>query len=114
MSTSSVHADAFFRELGPDGSVWTIEDDEGVPAPRGTDGARAMPFWSRESRARRVIENVPAYADFRTREIPRAEFESRWLPGLSADGLLIGLNWAGDQATGFDSTVADFTARLNA
>ena len=69
MSTSSVHADAFFRELGPDGLVWSIEDDEGVPAPRGTDGACAMPFWSRESRARRVIENVPAYAGFRTREI---------------------------------------------
>lgn len=99
MSASSVHADAFFREPGPDGSVWTIEDDEGVPAPRGTDGARAMPFWPRESRARRVIENVLAYAGFRTREIPRAEFESRWLPGLSTDGLLIGLNWAGRPAS---------------
>jgi hypothetical protein len=73
-----------------------------------------MPFWSRESRAFRVIADAPAYAGFRTREIQHADFESRWLPGLAKDGMRIGLNWAVDRATGYDYTVEDFLARLRA
>jgi len=114
MSTSAAHVAAFFRELGADGSVWTIEDDGGIPAPVGPDGHRAMPFWSRETRALRVIAGASAYAGFRTHEISRADFESRWLPGLAEDGLLVGVNWAGEGATGYEFTVNDFLARLRA
>ena len=114
MSTSAAQAAAFFRELGADGSVWTIEDDAGIPAPVGANGERAMPFWSRESRALGVIATAPAYAGFRPREISRADFESRWLPGLAKDGLLIGVNWAGHRATGYEFSVENFLARLNA
>lgn len=112
MSTSAAHAATFFGEIGAHGSVWTIEDDGGIPAPFGSEGKRTMPFWSRESRALRMIADASAYAGFRTREIPRADFESRWLPGLEKDGLLIGLNWSGERATGYDVAVDDFLARL--
>ncbi|MFE5409972.1 DUF2750 domain-containing protein [Microbacterium sp. NPDC056569] len=114
MSTSAAQAAAFFTELGADGSVWTIEDDAGIPAPVGATGERAMPFWSRKSRALSVIATAPAYAGFRPRQISRAEFESRWLPGLAEDGLLIGVNWAGERATGYELSVDDFLARLPA
>ncbi|MEY9850885.1 hypothetical protein ABH923_000563 [Leifsonia sp. EB41] len=114
MSTSAAQASAFFEEIGADGSIWTIEDDGGVPAPVGTDGRRAMPFWSLRSRLERVTASVPAYRGFQTREIPRVEFETRWLPGIRRDGLLAGLNWAGAEATGFDLTADEVLMRLKA
>ena len=61
-----------------------------------------MPFWSSESRAQRVIENVPAYSAFSPFSIPWEEFCERWILGLAKDGLLIGVNWSGSRATGFD------------
>ncbi|MFF1875666.1 DUF2750 domain-containing protein [Kitasatospora herbaricolor] len=114
MSISAAQASAFFEEIGPDGAIWTIEDDGGVPAPVGTDGRRAMPFWSKRSRVERITSSVSAYRGFRLREIPRNEFETRWLPGLRRDGLLVGLNWAGAHATGFDLTADEVLARIAA
>ena len=110
MSVSAAHANAFFVEL--DAEVWTIEDDGGIPAPANPDGRRAMPFWSRESRAQRVLDTVPAYSGCRPRAIPVAEWTERWLPGLERDGLLVGINWSGRSATGYDLTPAEVSARL--
>ena len=93
--------------------MWTIEDDGGVPAPEGTDGRRSIPFWSRLSRVERIIATVPAYAQFRTRELSRIAFVNRWLPGLERDGMLVGLNWAGVNATGYEFTPREVLDRLN-
>jgi len=112
MGISGLHADAFYREVGADASVWTVEDEGGVPAPRGSDGRRAMPFWSRRSRVERVIAAVPAFAQFRPREVSREAFVEHWLPGPATDGLLVGLNWSGERATGFDYTPAEVLERL--
>lgn len=114
MSSSAAQASSFFREIGSNGPVWTVEDDGGVPAPEGVDGRRAMPFWSRRSRAERVIAQVPAYEGFRPLEISRPDFESRWLPGIERDGLIVGLNWSGPLATGYDLTPGEIRARLTA
>jgi len=32
----------------------------------------------------------------------RDEWIARWLPGLQDDGILVGLNWSGARATGYD------------
>ena len=61
-----------------------------------------MPFWSKESGAARVIEQVVAYRDFRLVRIDLDVWKERWLPGLATDGLVVGLNWSGVRATGFD------------
>jgi hypothetical protein len=82
--------------------VWTVEDDDGIPAPSNAEGIRAMPFWSTRSRVEKVIASVPAYAGFRSRELPLEEFRTRWLDGLERDGLLVGINWSGGRATGYD------------
>jgi hypothetical protein len=102
MSISSAHAASFFDEIIREGQVWTIRDSEGIPAPYGSDGKRAMPFWSLASRAETVINSVSAYAEFTTVAIPLIEWRSRWIEGLERDGLLVGLNWSGARATGFD------------
>lgn len=115
MTFSAAQMKAFFTELSASTSIWTIEDADGIPAPKTTKGARSMPFWSKQSRAQRMIETIPGYAGFTTREIPLDEWTGRWLPGLKTDGLLVGLNWSGETATGFDvepSEVQAWLARL--
>ncbi|MFF1880195.1 DUF2750 domain-containing protein [Pseudarthrobacter sp. NPDC058196] len=102
MTTSGAHATAFFSEAIREQQVWTISDAGGIPAPRGSDGIRSMPFWSLASRAERIISTVKAYSSFEKVEIPLSEWRSRWLPGLERDGLNVGLNWSGARATGYD------------
>jgi len=84
------------------GVVWTIKDEGGFPAPKTSSGQRAHPFWSSRSRVERIIKNVPAYVGFEPVEISWADFERAWVPGMEKDGLLIGVNWSGPRATGYD------------
>lgn len=71
-----------------------------------------MPFWSLRSRAERVIGNVAAYEGFVVFEVSLEEFRSRWLTGLERDGLLVGLNWSGPSATGYDLAAVDVERNL--
>lgn len=81
MGIAAVHASAFYREVANTGIVWGIKDEAGFPAPMGSDGVRAMPFWSSESRALRIIKNVPAYSGFTPVAIEWSIFCERWVPG---------------------------------
>lgn len=67
-----------------------------------SDGKRAQPFWSTKSRAEKIIATVPAYFGFVPYELELREFLERWAPGLAKDGFLVGVNWSGTSATGFD------------
>jgi hypothetical protein len=115
MSLSGAHTAAFRREVPQEGRVWSIRDARGFPAPANAGGTRAMPFWSKPTRAQRVVGQVEAYRDFEVVEIGVGDWLGSWLPGLERDGLLVGVNWAGARATGFDmapTQVADwFTGR---
>ncbi|MEE2929842.1 MAG: DUF2750 domain-containing protein [Pseudomonadota bacterium] len=104
MSISSAQSAAFFKEVKEHQSVWTIRDSGGIPTSTNQDGETAMPFWSQASRAQKIIDAVPAYEGFSLSEIPLEEFTSRWLSGLKADGLKVGINWSGKAATGYDMT----------
>jgi hypothetical protein len=106
MSLSGAHKAAFRREATQDGRVFTIRDATGVPAPADADGRRAVPFWSKPTRAQRVVAHVNAYRGFEVVPVPVEEFLSGWLSSLERDGLLVGVNWAGSRATGFDMTPA--------
>lgn len=101
MSQAAAQADAFYREVASSRRVWTLRDDEGFPAPHGS-GARAMPFWSSRSRVVKIIATVDSYSGFRPVGIEWNEFRSRWIPGLERDCLLVGVNWSGPHATGYD------------
>lgn len=114
MSQSSAQAAAFFAEVLETGILWTVRDDNGFPAPLNSDGERAQPFWSSEARVCRIISSVAGYARLQAEQLNVASWHERWLPGLQRDGILVGLNWTGDRATGFDLTAADVLARLDA
>lgn len=102
MTIAAPHAAAFYREVAISRVVWAIQDAGGFPAPIGTDDRRAMPFWSSQSRALKVIESVRAYTGFTPVPIQWQTFCERWVSGLCQDSLLVGVNWAGPRATGYD------------
>jgi len=114
MSISAAQADSFITEVCANGAVWAIRDAEGFPTSTTLSGETAMPFWSLESRARKVISNVPAYAGFEPHQLTLEEFQERWLPGLARDGLKTGLNWSGTRATGYDLEPSAVLRRLEA
>ncbi|WP_428429278.1 DUF2750 domain-containing protein [Pararhizobium sp.] len=104
MSVTAAHTARFFDEIVAHGTVWSIRDDDGFPTSTSPLGETAMPFWSSDSRAQKVIDNVSAYRGFKTSRLALSEFVDRWLPGLERDGLFVGINWSGKRATGYDMT----------
>ncbi|OAH51068.1 DUF2750 domain-containing protein [Microbacterium oleivorans] len=112
MTVSAAHMSSFFSEVLTHQEVFTISDEGGVPAPKNADGRRAMPFWSLETRAQRIIEGVSTYRAFTPIRLTLEEFRARWLPGLTGDGLLVGINWSGETATGYDLTPGEVESRL--
>ncbi len=102
MTQAGSQAWAFYREVAKNQKVWTIRDQGGFPAPKNREGKRSQPFWSSLSRVQTIIKKVPAYSGFEPYEISWDDFCNKWVPGLSKDGLLIGVNWSGDKALGFD------------
>lgn len=111
MTVSAAHADAFYREALKHGTVWTVKDDDGLPAPETPEG-RAMPFWSSQARAQQVVQSVADYVGFEVVSIPLAAWRSRWLPGLEHDSIRAGLNWSGSEATGYDLPPRDVERNL--
>jgi uncharacterized protein DUF2750 len=102
MSLSGAHKTAFRRETPREGRVFSVRDTGGFPVLSDPDGNRALPFWSKASRAERVVGQVRAYHGFDVVEIDLDDWLGRWLPGLDRDGFLVGINWAGARATGYD------------
>ncbi|MGZ4664786.1 MAG: hypothetical protein ACXV5Q_06985 [Frankiaceae bacterium] len=43
-----------------------------------------------------------------------SDFRTRWLRGLRRDGLLVGLNWSGGSAAGYDVAPDDVERNLDA
>lgn len=112
MSVSAAQTVAFCEEVVKSSQVWGVRDSGGIPAPFNGDGVRSMPFWSLRSRAEKVIADVPAYRDFEPMAIPLDAWLTRWIDGLERDRILVGLNWTGAQASGFDFRPAEVRTRL--
>ncbi len=112
MSVAAAQAENFYSEVLANKTVWGIRDAGGFPAPKNGDGKRAMPFWSLKSRARTVIGSIAAYSGFEPEPIDLAKFIGNWLPGLEKDEILVGLNWSGSKAKGYDVEANSVLQRL--
>lgn len=55
---------------------------------------------------------MPAYASFSVVEISWLEFCETWIPDLTNDGILVGVNWSGSRATGYDVAAEDVLANV--
>jgi Protein of unknown function (DUF2750) len=114
VTVSAAQAAAFYEEVLSGGSVWALRDSEGFPAPINGEGVRAMPFWSKRSRAQRIIDSVPAYEGFEVVELDLASWRNKWLPDLAKNNLSVGLNWSGARATGYDLPADQVAQNLQA
>ena len=61
-----------------------------------------------------MIAQVAAYYGFEPEELSWEAFVEEWAPGLESDGLLVGINWSGPHATGYDMTSADLVRNVEA
>jgi hypothetical protein len=108
MSLSGAHRAAFRREATQEGRVFGIRDADGFPAPADDDGRRrSVPFWSKPTRAQLIVKHVAAYRGLEVVPIPVDDWLSAWLAHLERDGMLVGVNWAGSRATGYDMTPSE-------
>ncbi|MCL1047291.1 DUF2750 domain-containing protein [Shewanella electrodiphila] len=102
MSQSASQASMFYQDVAKNKKVWCIRDESGIPAPIGDNGKRSMPFWSTRKRIEKIIATIDDYKSFDIFEIELEDFREKWLVGLDKDGLLVGVNWSGKRATGYD------------
>jgi hypothetical protein len=79
-----------------------MRDAAGFPAPMTSDGKRAQPFWSSRSRVEHIIKSAPAYEGFEPVRVTWEDFCAKWVPGLTKDGYLVGVNWSGQRVVGYD------------
>lgn len=114
VSIGAAQATRFYQEILVHQEVWGIRDSGGFPAPFNGDGERSMPFWSLKSRLEKVISSVPDYQTFDAVALPLDVWRTRWIDGLERDGILVGLNWSGTRATGYDVHPRDVRAGLEA
>jgi hypothetical protein len=102
LSQVSSQAWAFYREVAANRVLWTIRDDAGFPTFTTDTGETAHPFWSSRARVERIIKSVPAYAGFVPFQISWEDFCGKWVPGMTKDEILAGVNWSGKRAKGYD------------
>ena len=114
MTQAASQAAAFYRDVAKARTVWTVRDDGGFPAPKTSSGKRAQPFWSSRSRVEKIIATIPAYASFQPFEVSWADFCDAWVPGLTRDGLLVGVNWSGTRALGYDLEAVEVQKNVEA
>jgi hypothetical protein len=114
MGQAASQATAFYREIAASRIAWTIRDSDGYPAPITASGHWAQPFWSTRARAARIVSTVAAYRGFAVEEVAWEDLRDRHLPDLAKSGLLVGVNWTGTRATGFDVDPAQLRANVEA
>jgi len=94
------------------GSVWTLRDASGFPT-SSQSGRKVMPFWSSQEAAAALVMESREYAGFTPVPIPLVDWRASWLPGLARDGISVGVNWSGSQASGHDHAPDVIAAELN-
>lgn len=110
--SSSASADIKFISRALDSeTVYLLTGDEGVASAVSNDDEEKpiLLFWGDSGSARRVQQN--GFDDFRIEKISLFDFLYRWLPGMSEDGVLVGVNWDQDLA-GTESEPLDLAEAL--
>ena len=81
--------------------MWTVGIGDN-PVTLESNGVRVQPMWSSRSRVEKIIANVKAYSNCTVLGIKWSEFERLWLDLLVKEGVLLGLNWSGAKANGYE------------
>jgi hypothetical protein len=101
MSIAAAQANKFYEQVARDRRVFTFtENDEFLVFP--VDGKEVVPFWSSRSRLEIIQKEHVKYASFLVEEMSLQEFVEKTLPLMEAEGIHIGVNWAGKRLVGYD------------
>lgn len=66
-----------------------------------------MPFWSKGSRAKLVVDQVAAYHGLTIVSFALEPWLTDLLPWLAEQSVLVGINWSGERALGYDVPAKD-------
>jgi len=85
----------FIQRVVAAGVVWGLKCNEGWVTSSSTaddtEDRGLMPFWSDRAYAKQCAKDE--WAEYVPTEIPLNLFLEKWMPGMNADGLLVGTNW---------------------
>jgi hypothetical protein len=85
----------FIQRVVASGIVWGLKEDEGwvtsTSTADETEERPIMPFWSDRAYAKQCAQDE--WSSYEPTQIPLELFLERWLPGMHADGYLVGTNW---------------------
>jgi Protein of unknown function (DUF2750) len=110
MSVAAAQYDKFKQQVVADGLAWTFtEADDYLVFP--VREGEAVPFWSSQSRLKKVCKYHPKYSRYQQVSLPLAEF-LELLPRLQADKVSIGVNWSGERLVGYDVSADSLLAGL--
>jgi hypothetical protein len=85
----------FIQRVVDSGVVWGLKDDDGwvtsSSTAEQTEERAIMPFWSDRAYAKQCAKDE--WSSYEPTQIPLDLFLEHWLPGMHADGYLVGTNW---------------------
>jgi hypothetical protein len=113
MSTAALQANAFYADVIEHGVVFTLLEDESFPVLR-IDGNDVIPFWSSRARVERVRKAHPKYERYEVNEIALSDFLTKTLSLLEEESIRVGVNWSGPRLAGYDVSVGDVRANIDA
>ena len=111
--SASEQANAFCREVLASGEVFLIEHDLRGPIswPLASH-QHARPVWSSYRRVEFMLNGPLAGPGLVIAPHSWSEFCSNILPAIAEAGVLIGLNWSGPRARGYNLEPADVLTRV--
>ena len=110
MSTSAAQYDRFREQAVVEERVFTFTA-AGQLLVYSVARGETVPFWSSRSRLESIQKRLPKYRQWQITELPLGEFWHR-LNKLERERVQVGVNWSGEQLTGYNVSVADLRAGL--
>ena len=87
--------DRFIERIVASREVWGLKNEDGwactASTADGTEERDVMPFWSDRAYAQQCAKDD--WTGYEPTPIPLVLFFSEWLPGMEAEGSLVGTNW---------------------
>ncbi|MDP3821199.1 MAG: DUF2750 domain-containing protein [Burkholderiales bacterium] len=99
--TAGAHAHAFYREVAKYNDVFTLGKG-GVPMLVQGAAGSVLPVWSSRSRAEKIVANASGFSGLTILGMPWDEFEKTQVPQLERQSILLGINWGGKAANGYE------------
>lgn len=112
--TAGTQAQAFFTEVAETGDVWSLGNGQSMFVVLSASGARVFPLWSSRRRAQRILETAPGYTGCKVLGNSWNNFLDNWAAILERDGILVGVNWVGANASGFEMPVKLLVSQIEA